>query len=164
LQFCTTSSCVNADIEVSDSLCISVVGFKGIVTCEDFVKVDIPIEQDVIPLSVGEDRTSLESEDGLLQGLEVNTVVIFELEHEFKLWINGGMAVRWVIECEEGFIGVPFPRINTFSHGLFVASIPIALRSSLLSLTPSNSPLPPRQPNMSPSLSAHVPDSIGSCS
>ena len=66
LQFHTTSSHVDADIKVSDSLHISVVGLKCIVSCEDFVKVNILIEQDVIPLNIGEDRASRESEDGLL--------------------------------------------------------------------------------------------------
>ena len=85
------------------------VGFKGIVPCEDFVKVDIQIEQDDVPLSIREDRASRKSEDGLLRGFEINTIVIFELEHEFEFRIDGGMVVGRVIECEEGFIGVSFP-------------------------------------------------------
>src|SRR5882672_1403499 len=49
-QFATAPSCIKANVDVSNSLCFSVVRFKCVISRENLVEVDISVEEDVIPL------------------------------------------------------------------------------------------------------------------
>jgi len=44
------SSSVKADIEVADRLSVSVFRFEGIITGENFVEIDVSVEEYIVPL------------------------------------------------------------------------------------------------------------------
>ena len=49
-RFPTAPSGIDADVQAANHLCLLVVRFKGIVSGEDFVKIDISVKEDIIPL------------------------------------------------------------------------------------------------------------------
>ena len=103
-RFPTAPSSVDADVQATDRLCLPVVGFKGIVTCEDFVKIDVSVKEDIVPLQVGNERASWESKYCTFGGFEIDGIIVFEFECEFEFRVNGGTYVFRVIEHVEGFI------------------------------------------------------------
>ena len=61
-RFAATTS-VKADVEVAEGLCVFVIRCEGIVAGENFVKVNIAVEENVIPLSFWEDWIPWDCED-----------------------------------------------------------------------------------------------------
>ena len=62
-RFAVASPSVKADVEVAEGLHVSLFGFEGIIAGEDLVKVNIVVEEYVIPLQVWEDQIPWDSKN-----------------------------------------------------------------------------------------------------
>ena len=49
-RFAVASPSVKADVEVAKGLCVFVFRLEGIIACKDLIKVNIAVEEDIVPL------------------------------------------------------------------------------------------------------------------
>src|SRR5882724_8604608 len=122
MSFPTTTYGIDAHVQATNCLCLSVVRFKGIIPGEDFVKIDVSVKEDIVPLRVGKEQASWESEYCTFGSFEIDGIIVFEFEHEFEFGIDGGTYDRRMIECVEGLIWSSFSGVEVSSE-LFPISV-----------------------------------------
>jgi hypothetical protein len=101
-----SASSVKGDINVSDRLSVAVIRFEGIVPRIDFVEIDEPSEEDVVPKAVRENGASRVANDFILCCFDVHEVVSFKPERKFDSRVGGVVRIREASPHEEGFVGL----------------------------------------------------------
>ena len=99
--FGEVASIGKADIEVTDGLTQLIVHVKGIVPGINFVKINEMSKEDIGPQVVWEYQTPWVIDDLGFASFDVKMIVSFELECEFKSWVQCSMSGCEIPPCKE---------------------------------------------------------------